>query len=191
MRCTVFMLQEAEFDLEAIFQYLLDSGNPAAAKDMIRLIRNACDSSSQMPERGHVQDVSALDALTLLVEHQTRDLCPGSGPNRNTVTVATHGRRGIGDGLAAPGGRSRAAGSAHRQHHRLGERAPVVLLALEHDPQLRAGFHAGDHRLQLGGRLLGQRRESHVPPEPGPKQGKGHQCDCEHNDKRLEDAADD
>jgi len=54
MRCTVFMLQEAEFDLEAIFQYILDSGNPAAAKDMIRLIRNACDSLSQMPDRGHV-----------------------------------------------------------------------------------------------------------------------------------------
>jgi len=54
MRYTVFMLQEAEFDLKTIFRYILDSGNPAAAKDMIRLIRKACDSLSQMPERGHV-----------------------------------------------------------------------------------------------------------------------------------------
>jgi toxin ParE1/3/4 len=54
MRCTVFMLQEAEFDLEAIFRYILDFGNPASAKNMIRLIRKACDSLSQMPERGHV-----------------------------------------------------------------------------------------------------------------------------------------
>ncbi len=54
MRYAVFMLQEAEHDLEAIFRYLLGSGNPGAAKDMIRLIRQACDSLSQMPERGHV-----------------------------------------------------------------------------------------------------------------------------------------
>jgi len=54
MRYAVFMLQEAEHDLEAIFRYILRSGNPGAAKDMIRLIRKACDSLSQMPERGHV-----------------------------------------------------------------------------------------------------------------------------------------
>jgi toxin ParE1/3/4 len=48
------MLQEAEHDLEAIFRYILGSGNPGAAKDMIRLIRKACDSLSQMPERGHI-----------------------------------------------------------------------------------------------------------------------------------------
>ena len=54
MRYAVFMLQEAEQDLEAIFRHILGSGNPGAAKDMIRLIRKACDSLSQMPERGHV-----------------------------------------------------------------------------------------------------------------------------------------
>ncbi len=54
MHYAVFMLQEAEHDLEAIFSYILGSGNPGAAKDMIRLIRKACDSLSQMPERGHV-----------------------------------------------------------------------------------------------------------------------------------------
>jgi toxin ParE1/3/4 len=54
MHYTVFMLQEAEYDLGSIFHYILGSGNPRAAKDMIRLIRKACDSLSQMPERGHV-----------------------------------------------------------------------------------------------------------------------------------------
>ena len=54
MRYAVFMLREAEHDLEAIFRYLLGSGNPGAAQDMIGLIRQACDSLSQMPERGHV-----------------------------------------------------------------------------------------------------------------------------------------
>ena len=48
------MLQEAEHDLEAIVRYILGSGNPDAAKDMIRLIRKACESFSQMPERGYV-----------------------------------------------------------------------------------------------------------------------------------------
>ncbi len=47
MRYTVFMLQEAEYDLESIFSYILGSGNPSAAKDMIRLIRKACESLSQ------------------------------------------------------------------------------------------------------------------------------------------------
>ncbi len=54
MHYTVFMLQGAEDDLEAIFRYILGSGNPGAAKDMIRIIRKACESLSQMPERGHV-----------------------------------------------------------------------------------------------------------------------------------------
>ena len=50
----VFMLQEAEYDLESIFRYILGSCNAGAAKDMIRLIRQACERLSQMPERGHV-----------------------------------------------------------------------------------------------------------------------------------------
>ena len=54
MHYMVFMLQEAEHDLEAIFRYILGTGNPGAAKDMISLIRQACESLSQMPERGHV-----------------------------------------------------------------------------------------------------------------------------------------
>jgi toxin ParE1/3/4 len=47
MQYAVFMLQEAEHDI-------LGTGNPGAAKDMIMLLRKACESLSQMPERGHV-----------------------------------------------------------------------------------------------------------------------------------------
>lgn len=47
------MLQEAEYELETIFNYIIEAGNPDAARDMIRLIRQACESLSQMPERGH------------------------------------------------------------------------------------------------------------------------------------------
>ena len=54
MHYAVFMLQEAEDDLETIFRYILGSGNPGAAKDMISLIRKAYESLSQMPERGYV-----------------------------------------------------------------------------------------------------------------------------------------
>ena len=54
MHYTVFMLQEAEHDLETIFRYIIDSGNPGAVKDMIGLLHQACESLSQMPERGHV-----------------------------------------------------------------------------------------------------------------------------------------
>ena len=54
MQYTVFMLREAEHDLETIFNYILGTGNPGAARDMIRLIRQACENLSQMPERGRV-----------------------------------------------------------------------------------------------------------------------------------------
>jgi len=49
-----FHVQEAEHDLEGIFDYILGSGNSGAAKNMIRLIRQACESLSRMIERGHI-----------------------------------------------------------------------------------------------------------------------------------------
>ena len=50
----VFMLQEAEQGLEGIYGYILGSGNPGAANNMIRLIRQTCQSLCRMPERGHI-----------------------------------------------------------------------------------------------------------------------------------------
>ena len=53
MKYTVFMLREAEYDLETIFEYFLGTGNIGAAKNLIKRIRKACESLSHMPERGH------------------------------------------------------------------------------------------------------------------------------------------
>ena len=54
MPYTVLLLEEAMKDLEAIYRYIRKSGNKQAAKDMIRTIRQACDSLSENPERGHI-----------------------------------------------------------------------------------------------------------------------------------------
>ena len=54
MQYTVFILQEAEYDLEGILEYIVDSGRPESARNLIKRIRKACRSLSQMPERGRV-----------------------------------------------------------------------------------------------------------------------------------------
>jgi plasmid stabilization system protein ParE len=56
MPYTVLLLEEAVKDIEAIYRYIRKSGNKKAAKDMITTIREACDSLSENPERGHVPD---------------------------------------------------------------------------------------------------------------------------------------
>ena len=59
---TVFMLEEAEKDLESIFSYILESGNTSSAKNMIEQIRRACESLSQIPERGSIpQELARAD----------------------------------------------------------------------------------------------------------------------------------
>jgi toxin ParE1/3/4 len=54
MSFTVLLLEDAVKDLEAIYRYIQKSGNKKAAKDMIINIRKACDSLSEIPERGHI-----------------------------------------------------------------------------------------------------------------------------------------
>jgi toxin ParE1/3/4 len=56
MSYTVLLLEEAVKDIEAIYRYIRRSGNKKAAKDMITTIREACDSLSENPERGHIPD---------------------------------------------------------------------------------------------------------------------------------------
>ena len=56
MSYTVLLLEEAVKDIEAIYRYIRKSGNKKAAKDMITTIREACDSFSENPERGHIPD---------------------------------------------------------------------------------------------------------------------------------------
>ncbi len=56
MSYTVLLLEEAVKDIEAIYRYIRKSGNKKAAKDMVINTREACDSLSENPERGHILD---------------------------------------------------------------------------------------------------------------------------------------
>ena len=54
MMYTVFLLEDAVKDIEAIYRYIRKSGNKTAARAMIKSIREACDSLSKNPERGYI-----------------------------------------------------------------------------------------------------------------------------------------
>jgi len=54
MSYMVLLLEMAIKDLEAIYRYIGKSGNINAAKDMVIIIRKACDRLSENPERGHI-----------------------------------------------------------------------------------------------------------------------------------------
>ena len=56
MSYSVLLLEEAVKDIEAIYRYIRKSGNKKAARDMVINIREACDSLSENPERGHIPD---------------------------------------------------------------------------------------------------------------------------------------
>ena len=56
MSYTVLLLESAIKDIEAIYRYIRKSGNKKAARDMIVNIREACNSLSENPERGHIPD---------------------------------------------------------------------------------------------------------------------------------------
>jgi plasmid stabilization system protein ParE len=56
MSYTVLLLEVAIKDIEAIYRYIRKSGDKKAARDMIINIREACNSLSENPERGHIPD---------------------------------------------------------------------------------------------------------------------------------------
>jgi toxin ParE1/3/4 len=56
MSYTVLLLEAAVKDIEAIYRYILKSGNKKAAKDMAINIREACENLSKNPECGHIPD---------------------------------------------------------------------------------------------------------------------------------------
>jgi toxin ParE1/3/4 len=56
MSYTVLLLEAAVKDIEAIYRYIRKSGNKQAAKEMVINIREACDSLSENPERGHIPE---------------------------------------------------------------------------------------------------------------------------------------
>ena len=69
MPFTVLLLEDSIKDIETIYRYILRSGNKAAAKDMIASIREACDSLSENPERGHI-----LTALSQIGQFEYRQI---------------------------------------------------------------------------------------------------------------------
>ena len=62
MPYSVLLLEGAIKDTEAIYRYMLKSGNEAAAKILISSLRKACGSLSENPERGHIpHELSKID----------------------------------------------------------------------------------------------------------------------------------
>ena len=62
MPYSVFLLEEAIKDIEAIYRYIRKSGSKTAAMDMVATMRKACDSLSENPERGHIpHELSKID----------------------------------------------------------------------------------------------------------------------------------
>jgi toxin ParE1/3/4 len=53
MPYSILLLEGAVNDLEVIYRYIRKSGSKRAAKDMVKSIRQACDSLSENPQRGH------------------------------------------------------------------------------------------------------------------------------------------
>jgi toxin ParE1/3/4 len=48
------LLENAEKDIEGVYKYILKSGNKTAAMGLLRNLKDACDSLSENPERGHI-----------------------------------------------------------------------------------------------------------------------------------------
>jgi toxin ParE1/3/4 len=62
MPYSVILLEEAIKDIEAIYRYIRKSGSKSAAKEMVAAMRQACDSLSENPERGHIpHELSRID----------------------------------------------------------------------------------------------------------------------------------
>ena len=54
MMHAVFLLSEAIEDLESIYLFIRNSGSKATATKMVGTIREACNTLSETPERGHI-----------------------------------------------------------------------------------------------------------------------------------------
>ena len=101
MSFTVLLLEDAEKDIEAIYRYIQKSGNKKAARDMIITIRNACDSLSENPERGHtpneLSQVGLFDYRQIIVK-KYRIIYQVAVPNIFIFGII-HGNRNIGEVL--------------------------------------------------------------------------------------------
>ena len=99
MSYTVLLLEEAVKDIEAIYRYIRKSGNKKAAKDMITTIREACDSLSENPERGHIPDeLSQIGQFEYrqIIAKKYRSIYQLARPNIFVFGII-HGNRNIGE----------------------------------------------------------------------------------------------
>ncbi len=101
MSYSVLLLEDAIKDIEAIYRYIRKSGNKKAAKDMIMNIREACDSLSINPERGHIPDeLSQIDQFEFrqIIIKKYRIIYQLTKPNIFIFGII-HGNRNIGEVL--------------------------------------------------------------------------------------------
>ena len=101
MSYTVLLLEAAIKDIEAIYRYIRKSGNKKAARDMIVNIREACNSLSENPERGHIPDelsqIGQFEYRQIIVR-KYRIIYQIAGPNIFVFGII-HGNRNIGEVL--------------------------------------------------------------------------------------------
>jgi toxin ParE1/3/4 len=101
MPYTVLLLEAAIKDIEAIYRYIRKSGNKRAAKDMIINIREACNSLSENPERGHIPDelsqIGQFEYRQIIVR-KYRIIYQIAKPNIFVFGII-HGNRNIGEVL--------------------------------------------------------------------------------------------
>ena len=101
MSSTVLLLEAAIKDIEAIYRYIRKSGNKKAAKDMVINIREACNSLSENPERGHIPDelsqIGQFEYRQIIVR-KYRIIYKIAKPNFFVFGII-HGNRNIGEVL--------------------------------------------------------------------------------------------
>ena len=101
MSYTVLLLEAAVKDIEAIYRYIRKSANKKAAKDMIVNIREACESLSENPERGHIPNelsqIGQFEYRQIIVK-KYRIIYQLANPNIFVFGII-HGNRDIGEVL--------------------------------------------------------------------------------------------
>ena len=101
MPYTVLLLEAAIKDIEAIYRYIRKFGKKRAAKDMIMNIREACNSLSKNPERGHIPDelsqIGKFEYRQIIVR-KYRIIYQIAKPNIFVFGII-HGNRNIGEVL--------------------------------------------------------------------------------------------
>ena len=101
MSFTVLLLEAAVKDIEAIYRYIRKSGNKKAAKEVVINIREACNSLSESPERGHIPDelsqIGQFEYRQIIVR-KYRIIYQLAKPNIFVFGII-HGNRNIGEVL--------------------------------------------------------------------------------------------